>query len=270
MTTHEIVFGRQPVIEMLRAGRRSVKRLLMADNVRRSAAMIVRLEKMAEKAAINIEPMYLRDMDCLCHNGNHQGVAAEVSEYPYADWHALREEARGRTRPSLFLLADHVQDPQNLGSMLRSADVAGVDGVVIPQHRAVAVTPAVVRASAGAAEYMQVALVSNLGNVVRDLKEDGVRVAGLEGGGGATLYYAADLSGSLALVVGGEDEGLSRLIHDLCDVLIRIPMYGRVGSLNAGVAAAIALFEAKRQQQPLRVHSPDVGQEFVKPGVGGS
>lgn len=248
MTTHEIVFGRQPVIEMLRAGRRTVKRLLMADNVRRSAAMIARLEKLAEKQSIRIEPMYLRDMDCLCHNGNHQGVAAEVSGYPYAEWRALREEARARTRSSLFLLADHVQDPQNLGSMLRSADVAGVDAVVIPQHRATAVTPAVVRASAGAAEYMQVALVSNLGNVVRDLKEDGVRVAGLEGVSEATLYHAADLSGSLALVVGGEDEGLSRLVRELCDVVIRIPMYGRVGSLNVAVAAAIALFEARRQQ----------------------
>jgi len=247
MTTHEIVFGRQPVSEMLRAGRRTVKRLLMADNVRRSAAMIVRLEKLAEKLSLKIEPMYLRDMDCLCHNGNHQGVAAEVSEYPYVDWHVMREEALARKRPSLFLLADHVQDPQNLGSMLRSADVAGVDGVVIPEHRATAVTPAVVRASAGAAEHMQVALVSNLSNVVRDLKEDNVRVAGLDGTSEATLYHAADLSGSLALVVGGEDEGLSRLIHDLCDVVIRIPMYGRVGSLNAAVAAAIALFEVRRQ-----------------------
>lgn len=250
MTTHEIVFGRQPVLEMLKAGRRPVKRLFMADNVRRSAAMIVRLEKMAEKRSVKIEPMYLRDMDCLCHNGNHQGVAAEVGEYPYADWKHMREEARARTSPSLFLLADHVQDPQNLGSMLRSADVAGVDGVVIPQHRAAAVTPAVVRASAGAAEYMQVALVSNLGNVVRDLKEDGVRVAGLEGLSEAKLYYTADLSGSLALVVGGEDEGLSHMIRGLCDVLIRIPQFGRVGSLNAAVAAAIALFEARRQQRP--------------------
>jgi 23S rRNA (guanosine2251-2'-O)-methyltransferase len=117
---------------------------------------------------------------------------------------------------------------------------------------------------------MQVALVSNLGNVVRDLKEDGVRVAGLEGVSEATMYHAADLSGSLALVVGGEDEGLSRLIHDLCDVLIRIPMYGRVGSLNAGVAAAIALFEARRQQENLLRHSADVGQKFGEPGVGGA
>lgn len=247
MTTDEIIFGRQPVHEMLIAGRRTVKRLLMADNVRRAAAMIARVEKAAAKRSVGIVPVSVRDLDRVCRSGNHQGVAAEVSCYPYADWPGLRNAGGGSRRSPLFLLVDHVQDPQNLGSLLRSADAAGVDAVIIPQHRAAAVTPAVVRASAGAAEHVQVARVSNLTNVIRDLRADGVRVAGLDVSGESTLYTAADLTGPLALVVGGEDEGLSRLVHGLCDILIRIPMRGRVGSLNAAVSAAVALFEVGRQ-----------------------
>lgn len=248
MTTNEILFGRQPVCEMLLAGRRTVKRLMMADNVRRAAAMIVQFEKLAAKRNIEIQPVPVRELDRICRSGNHQGVAAEVSEYTYADWHDLRQVGIAGKRPALFLLVDHVQDPQNLGSMLRSADAAGVTGVIIPGSRAAAVTPAVVRASAGAAEHVAVAQVGNLTNVMRDLREDGVRMAGLDADSGATLYTAADLTGPVALVVGGEDEGLGRLVRDLCDVRIRIPMGGKVGSLNAAVSAALAMFEVRRQQ----------------------
>lgn len=248
MTNSEILFGRQPVCEMLVAGRRSVRRLLMADNVRRSAAMIVQLEKLAGKHDLEIKPVQVRELDRICRSGNHQGVAAEVSEYAYTEWQDLRDTSTGGKRPSLYLLVDHVQDPQNLGSMLRSSDAAGVTGVVIPGNRAASVTPAVVRASAGASEHVAVARVGNLTNVMRDLKEDGVCLAGLEAGRESTPYTAAELSGPVALVVGGEDEGLGRLVRDLCDIRIRIPMWGRVGSLNAAVSAAIALFEVRRQQ----------------------
>jgi len=248
MSAQEILYGRQPVCEMLLAGRRTVTRLMMADNVRRSAAMIVRLEKLAAKRSLDMETVRVQELDRFCRSGNHQGVAAEVSEYTYAEWHDLRETGATAKRPALYLLVDHVQDPQNLGSMLRSADAAGVTGVIIPGSRAAAVTPAVVRASAGAAEHVAVAKVGNLTNVMRDLREDGVRLAGLDTDAEAVLYTAAELTGPAALVVGGEDEGLGRLVRDLCDVRIRIPMAGRVGSLNAAVSAAIALFEVRRQQ----------------------
>jgi 23S rRNA (guanosine2251-2'-O)-methyltransferase len=145
-------------------------------------------------------------------------------------------------------LVDHVQDPQNLGSMLRSADAAGVNGVVIPRHRAASVTPAVVRASAGAAEHVQVAQVVNLHQAMLALKEQGVRLVGLEGSSTATPYEEADLSGPIGVVVGSEEEGLGKLIRETCDAVIRLPMRGRVGSLNAAVAAAIALFEVRRCQ----------------------
>jgi 23S rRNA (guanosine2251-2'-O)-methyltransferase len=154
MNEPEIVYGRQPVCELLKAGRREVKRLLMANNVRRSAAAIIQFLKWAEKRGLEIQPVAVFELDRLCRSGNHQGVAAVVADYAYVELADILEGGGDRKLPPLLLLVDHVQDPQNLGSMLRSADAAGVNGVVIPRHRAASVTPAVVRASAGAAEHV--------------------------------------------------------------------------------------------------------------------
>ena len=244
----DIVYGRQPVCELLKAGRREVKRLLMANNVRRSAAAIVQFLKLAEKRSLEVQTVALFELDRLCRSGNHQGVAAVVSDYAYAELSDVMDGASGRKLPVLLLLVDHVQDPQNLGSMIRSADAAGVNGVVIPRHRAASVTPAVVRASAGAAEHVKVAQVGNLHQAMLALKEQGVRLVGLEGSRTATPYEEADLTGPIGVVVGSEEEGLGKLIRETCDEVIRLPMRGRVGSLNAAVAAAIALFEVRRRQ----------------------
>ncbi|MEI6564508.1 MAG: 23S rRNA (guanosine(2251)-2'-O)-methyltransferase RlmB [bacterium] len=244
----EIVYGRQPVCELLRAGRRDVKRLLMANNVRRSSAAIVQFLKLAEKRSLDIQPVALFELDRFCRSGNHQGVAAVVADYPYVDLPALLEGAGARKLPVLLLLVDHVQDPQNLGSMIRSADAAGVNGVIIPKHRAASVTPAVVRASAGATEHVAVAQVVNLHQAMLSLKEEGIRLVGLEGSNTAIPYEEADLTGPVGVVVGSEEEGLGKLIRETCDVVIRLPMRGHVGSLNAAVAAAIAMFEVRRRQ----------------------
>ncbi|MEI6514972.1 MAG: 23S rRNA (guanosine(2251)-2'-O)-methyltransferase RlmB [bacterium] len=244
----DIVYGRQPVCELLKAGRREVKQLCMANNVRQSAAAIVQLLKLAEKRSITIQSVAVFELDRMCRSGNHQGVAAVVSDYEYVELEAVLEGAGERKTPPLLLLVDHVQDPQNLGSMLRSADAAGVNGVVIPRHRAASVTPAVVRASAGAAEHVKVAQVGNLHQAMLELQEQGVRLVGLEGSSAAMPYEEADLTGPIGVVVGSEEEGLGKLIRETCDVVIRLPMRGRVGSLNAAVAAAIALFEVRRQQ----------------------
>lgn len=243
---YDIICGRQPVFEALRAGRREVRRVLMARNVRTEAAIIAQILKQVERKALKLESFALADLDRICHGGNHQGIAAEVGEYPYVELDELIEGAGGRA--PLLLLVDHVQDPQNLGSMMRTADAVGVTGVVIPRERAAEVTAAVVRASSGAAEYVRVAQVTNLHQAMLRLKEEGLRLGGLEGTPEATVYTAADLTGPLGLVVGSEGQGLSKLIADTCDVLLRIPMEGRVGSLNAGVAAAVALYEARRQR----------------------
>jgi 23S rRNA (guanosine2251-2'-O)-methyltransferase len=249
MTNQEIVFGRQPVSEMLRAGRREVRSLLMANNIRDSAASVVQLLKLAEKKGVTVRRVLGFELDRLCHSGHHQGVAAEVSEYPYMEIADLLVVPEGRRMPPLLLLVDHVQDPQNLGSILRSSDAAGVDGVVIPVHRAAEVTSAVVRASAGAAEHVRVAQVTSLHQAMLRMKEEGIWMVGLEGTSDAVPYTAAKLDGPVALVVGGEDEGLSKLVRETCDEIIRLPMRGRVGSLNAAVAAAIAMYEVRRRQE---------------------
>jgi 23S rRNA (guanosine2251-2'-O)-methyltransferase len=244
----QIVYGRQPVCELLKAGRRDVKRLLMANNVRRSSAAIVQFLKLAERRSIEVQPVALTELDRLCRSGHHQGVAAVVSDYAYSELSDILASASERKLPLLVLLVDHVQDPQNLGSMLRSADAAGVNGVIIPRHRAASVTPAVVRASAGAAEHVMVAQVTNLHQAMLALKDEGVRLVGLEGSSSAKPYEQADLTGSIGIVIGSEEEGLGKLVRETCDEVIRLPMRGHVGSLNAAVAAAIALFEVRRRQ----------------------
>ena len=243
-----IVYGRQPVLEALRAGRRTIRRLAMARNVRTAAASVTQILKLVERKGLALESLPIPELDRICRGGNHQGVVAEVSPYPYVAFDDLLTDC-GATREAPFLLlVDHVQDPQNLGSMLRTADAAGVSGVVIPRERAAEVTAAVVRASSGAAEHVRVAQVANLHQAMLRLREAGVRMAGLEGAAGSLPYTTADLGGPLAVVVGSEGLGLSKLIADTCDVLIGIPMQGRVDSLNAAVAAALALYEVRRQR----------------------
>ena len=227
----EILYGRQPVREALRAGRRNVFKLLIATGVRSTGIIgqILSLDKLGGEV-------------------NHQGLAAEVSGYPYCDLADLISAAQEVRQDPFLLLLDHIQDPQNLGSLLRTAEAVGVHGVVLPERRSASVTPAVVRASAGAAEHVQVAQVTNLSRAIEQLKAKGVWLIGLAALPQAELYTQASLSGPLGLVVGSEGQGLARLVREACDFLIRLPMYGQVESLNAAVAGAIALYEVRRQR----------------------
>ena len=246
----EILYGRQPLREALRAGRRQVHRLFLAEGVRRGVT-IAQVLTLAKQAAVPVQVVERGEIERLSGGAHHQGLAAEVSEYPYLDLQDLLDRLQTAAEPPLLLLLDHVQDPQNLGSLLRTAEAAGVQGVVLPRRRAAGVTPAAVRASAGAAEWVAVARVTNLARAMMALKERGVWLAGLEALPQAVLYYQADLSGPLGLVVGSEGQGLARLIRDRCDYLIRLPLRGQVGSLNAAVAGGIALYEALRQREGL-------------------
>jgi 23S rRNA (guanosine2251-2'-O)-methyltransferase len=243
----EILYGRQPVRETMRAGRRQVFKLLLAKGVR-PAGVVGQILALAKAADIPVQTVNRRELDKLGGEVNHQGLAVEVSGYPYVDLSELIAAARQSGASPFFLLLDHIQDPQNLGSLLRTAEAAGVHGMVIPDRRAAPVTPAAVRASAGAAEHVRVAQVTNLVRAIKQLKAEEVWVAGLEATPDAYLYTATDLSGSLGLVIGSEGQGLARLVSETCDFLIRLPMLGEVGSLNAGVAGAIALYEARRQR----------------------
>lgn len=243
----EILYGRQPVRETLRARRRQVFTLLLAEGVR-PAGVVAQILALAQAAGIPVQTVNRRELDNLGGEVNHQGLAAEVSGYPYVDLaEPLRLATEAGASPFLLLL-DHVQDPQNLGSLLRTAEAAGVHGVIIPGRRAAGVTPAAVRASAGAAEHVRVAQIANLVQAMRQLKAEGVWIAGLEAAPDAQLYTKAALNGPLGLVIGSEGQGLARLTRETCDFLIRLPMLGQVESLNAGVAGAIALYEARRQR----------------------
>jgi 23S rRNA (guanosine2251-2'-O)-methyltransferase len=243
----EILYGRQPVRETLRAGRRQVFKLLLARGVK-TEGIVGEILDLARQAGIPVEALNRHELDALGGEANHQGLAAHVSGYPYVAVDDLLRAAERAGEPPFLLLLDHIQDPQNLGSLLRTAEAAGVHGIVLPGKRAAGVTPAAVRASAGAAEHIPVALVPNLVQAMRRLKDEGVWLAGLDASRGAQHYTQADLTGPLGLVIGSEGRGLARLARETCDYLLRLPMHGRVESLNASVAGAIALYEARRQR----------------------
>jgi 23S rRNA (guanosine2251-2'-O)-methyltransferase len=243
----ETLYGRQPVRETLRAGRRRVFRLLLARGVN-PAGIVGEILSLANGAGVPVQAVDRQELDKLGGEANHQGLAAEVSGYPYVELPALLDVASEFGEPPLLLLLDHLQDPQNLGSLLRTAEAVGVHGVVIPARRAAGVTAAAVRASAGAAEHARVAQVTNLVRAMEQLKAGGIWLAGLEALPEAQRYTQANLTGPLGLVVGSEGQGLARLVRETCDFLVRLPMRGQVESLNAGVAGAIALYEILRQR----------------------
>jgi 23S rRNA (guanosine2251-2'-O)-methyltransferase len=243
----ETLYGRQPVRETLRAGRRQVFRVLLAGETR-PAPIVNQIRSLADKARVPVQVVERQDMDKLGGAANHQGLAAEVSGYPYVDLEDLLELAAQSGEPPFLMLLDHIQDPQNLGSLLRTSEAVGVHGVIIPHRRAAGVTPAAVRASAGAAEHVPVSQVPNLVRVMKTLQVQGIWLAGLEAEARAELYTQTDLAGALGLVVGSEGHGLARLVRETCDFLIRLPMQGQVESLNAAVAGAIALYEILRQR----------------------
>lgn len=251
--TRELIYGRQPVLETLRAGRRQVFKVLVAEGTQTSAESMAALSKVAVQREAEVRMVALHDLDRLCGGGHHQGVAAEVGEYPYVEREELIEGAQGTL---LLLMLDHIQDPQNLGAILRTAETAGVDGVIIPKDRAAAVTPAVVRASSGASEHLPIVRVVNLHQTIRWLHDQQVWIVGLEAVAEARLYTAADLTGPLCLVVGSEGAGLGRLVRESCDFLVRLPVQGRIGSLNASAAAAVALYEVLRQRGSQRRVGP--------------
>ena len=242
----DLLYGRRPVYEVLRAGRRRVYQLTLADGVREQGGIIGQIVSLARAADVPLTRSSRGELDRV--TPNHQGVTVEASPYPYVELDILSVVADQNVHP-LLLLLELLQDPQNLGSLLRTAEAVGVHGVVIPQRRAVGVTPAVVSASAGAVEHLQVARVANLARTLDELKRRDFWITGLELDLTAQVYDQVDLSGPLALVVGSEGGGLRRLVREKCDFLMRLPMRGRVASLNAAVAGSVALYEIERQRR---------------------
>lgn len=238
------VYGRWPVLEALRAGH--VERVYVARETR--AAQVLReIEQAARGAGVPVQAVPRAEMDRALAHRNHQGVAAAYRPHPYATLDEIIEAANASADAGLILALDGVQDPANVGSLLRSAEGAGVHGVVLPRHRAASVTPAVVRVSAGAAEHLPIAQETNLTRTLQWFKREGYWAVGLADDG-EMPYGQLDGTRPLVVVVGSEDKGLTRLVRETCDEVVRLPMRGRVGSLNAAVAGAILLYEIRRQR----------------------
>lgn len=243
----EFLYGRNPVLESLRAGRRKFYRLILAEGVRDTYPIDEIISLAARKG---LYPLYFprEKLDETIPDGHHQGVLLETSPYPYA----LLEEIIGKAPEHplpVVLVLDLLQDPQNVGNLLRTAEAVGVAGVVIQERRAVGVTPAVVKTSAGAVEHLLVAQVTNLNRALEGLKEAGLWAMGLEKAPEAVDIFEADLKMPIALVIGSEGKGIRPSVREKCDLLLKLPMEGRVSSLNAAVAGSIALYQIYYQHK---------------------
>lgn len=244
----EILFRRNTVRECLRAGRRRVYRLSLARDMDLGAAQDILAE--ARRQKIPLDDSDRQRLNVAAHGEPHQGVLLEVGPYPYVDLEDILALARERGEPPLIVLLDLVQDPRNVGALLRTAEAMGVHGIVIQERRGAEITPTVVTTSAGAAEHLRVAQVTNLVDAMRRLKQQDVWLFGLGLNPEAQPLDEVDLNLPLGLVIGNEGEGLRRLVRDRCDLLLKLPMHGRVQSLNAAVAGSIALFAARAARSP--------------------
>ncbi|MCL2703398.1 MAG: 23S rRNA (guanosine(2251)-2'-O)-methyltransferase RlmB [Defluviitaleaceae bacterium] len=235
--------GRNAVMEAVKHGR-AIDRVLIKNGETEGSIRAVAAK--AREAGYVVSQVPKQELDQLSVTGRHQGIIAICAAHEYAEIPDMLNAAKQRNEAPFIVMLDGVTDPHNLGAVIRTAEAAGAHGCVIPKRRSVGVTPAVVRASAGAVEYLPVARVTNLTAAVKELKEAGLWVCGASIDGKS--LYEAQFSGPLAVVVGGEGSGLSRLVEENCDFTVSVPMKGRIESLNASVAAALILYEAARQR----------------------
>ncbi len=236
----EFIYGRNAVYETLHARRRQVFRLQVAEGVQEKGRLAQIIESAIQRK-ITVERVPRAGLDKI--HLNHQGVALEASGYPYAELTDIFELAESRGEPLFVLLLDTLNDPQNFGALLRTAEAVGVHGVVIPLRQTVTVTPAVVNASSGASEHLLIAQ-ANLHQTIEALKEAGAWIVGLESGGQAQDQESIRLDSALGIVVGSEGEGMRPLVRQSCDLLMKLPMVGKIESLNAAVAGSVALYLA--------------------------
>ena len=236
--------GRNALTEALKAGR-TIDKVFVADGD--TDKSLQRLAAQAKEAGAVVVPVDRRKLDQMSTTHSHQGIIALAAAHEYFTIDDILEEAASRGENALIVICDELTDPHNLGAILRSAECAGAHGVIIPKRRSVGLTATVAKASAGAMEYMKVAKVGNINDAIRELKERGVWIFGTAAEGSIPMYKA-DLAGPAAIVIGNEGDGMSPLVRKNCDVMVHIPMVGRISSLNASAAAAILLYEAVRQR----------------------
>jgi len=239
----EILFGIHPILEALASGKRLIHKLYLFRG--RNDKPVQAILKSAKAQGVTIYFESKEVLDRLAGNTRHQGVVGFVGTASYATVEEIFQAAQDRNEPPFLVLLDGVEDPRNLGAIIRTAEAVGADGLIIPQRRAAGVTAASAKAAAGAEEFVPVVQVVNLTQTIQDLKARGLWIYGLDAKA-EQIYHQADLTGPLALVVGGEGKGIRRLVSEHCDAMISIPMAGRVASLNVSVATAIVLYEVLR------------------------
>jgi 23S rRNA (guanosine2251-2'-O)-methyltransferase len=241
---YDMVEGRNPVAELVKA-QRKIKKLIAAKGLDPVGSRII---NMARDTGINVEYLDRKELDRMSRTGAHQGVIALVEKFRYAKGlEDIVEKAKDKGEDPLVVVLDRINDPHNLGAVIRTAYCCGAHGIVIPKRNAAGVTPAAVKTSAGAAEYIPVVQVTNTVRALEQLKEMGLWIAGADMDGGA--MYRADLKGPIALVAGSEGRGLGRLVKEKCDFLVSVPMKGKLSSLNVSVAAGVLLYEVLRQRE---------------------
>jgi len=236
--------GRNAVIEAYRAGK-TIDKLFILDGCQDGPVAAIKRE--AKKQGTIIRYVEKERLDQISETGKHQGVVAYAAAYSYAEVDDIMNAARQKGEPPFVFLLDNIEDPHNLGAIIRTADLAGAHGVIIPKNRAVGLTPSVLRASCGALNYVPVAKVTNLSKIMETLKKEGLWFVCADMNG--TCMYDLDLKGSIGLVIGNEGEGVGRLVKETCDMTAAIPMKGHIDSLNASVAAGVLAYEVVRQRR---------------------
>jgi 23S rRNA (guanosine2251-2'-O)-methyltransferase len=244
VSEEHLVYGRHPVLALLRERARRADEVAVLAGAGEPLGEVVAL---ARRAGVKVSYRTRDQLTAIAGSPHHQGVVARVASAEYVDLSALQRIPEERAEPAFFLALDQVQDPRNLGALLRTADVFGVHGVIVPKHRQVGVTAAAARTAMGAVESVPVTRETNLVGALETLKKSGVWVYGAVTDGGVPAW-GADLSGPLCLVLGGEAEGLRPLVARACDILLSIPMAGRVRSLNVSAAGAVLCYEVARQR----------------------
>jgi 23S rRNA (guanosine2251-2'-O)-methyltransferase len=244
--SEDYIMGKNPIIEALKA-ERDIHKILIAEGSLRG--QMLQITQMAKEAHVLVQFVPKKKLDGMIE-GNHQGVIAQVAAYQYAELDDLFALAAKRNEDPFFLLLDEIEDPHNLGSIMRTADATGAHGIIIPKRRAVGLTATVAKLSTGAIEHIPVVRVTNMSRTIDELKEKGVWIAGTDAKG-KDDYRQLDGTMPLGLVIGSEGKGMGRLIRDKCDFLVQLPMAGHVTSLNASVAAALLMYEVYRKRHPL-------------------
>ncbi len=241
--SEEFIEGRNPVIEALKSNRTIEKLFIAKGDIEGSIKIII---SKAKEKGIVIQEMDKKGLDNMSVTKNHQGVIARVSPFEYSTIEDILETAKEKEEDPFVIILDEIEDPHNLGSIIRTANACGAHGIIIPKRRSASVTQTVLKVSAGAAEGIKIAKVTNLNQTIKELKDNGLWIIGTDMDGEAC--YSANLKGPVGLVVGSEGKGISKLVKQNCDLIVKIPMKGTINSLNASVAGGIIIYEILRQR----------------------